>query len=405
MKINYLVLALMLAVVCLGQRPRSRSANQGCSLGPGGGDISPSDVSNTTGNPALDTAFVKERLVLNKAFGVNPSLFILNDSNGSNAFAIPESLQPGFQGSVLFGYRLMIEEFTSSPTNFTIPAIMAHEFGHIYQFTHGGGPRTTKLMELHADYLAGWYMRNRQSGSPWSQQSLRQTLYAFYSKGDYAFNDPSHHGTPDERLKAALAGINDSSPGAAGAYQSGLRMVAQFEDGSDSSQDDTDSKVSHRKINQTASSSDSSQESPATGLVLDESTEQVIRRLIAERPGHFASLRGPLYFPDKKNLWTASLTIPGSSSCTVHKLDDLSIYQCNFHLPSSDVMLSEYYRFVKFLQDRFKEIGCDKKKSSTSDHRTAECDEGIEITARGGHHKDGSEYYNITFSIDDDDDN
>jgi hypothetical protein len=188
-------------------------------------------LSKTTGNQSLDFAFNNEYDVLIRVFGVRPSFFIMDDSDGPNAFAVPESIQPGsFQGSVLFGNHLMTEEFRSSPLNFTIPAIMAHEFGHAYQFARGGPLPSTKLMELQADYLSGWYMKHRDAQSGWSEQSLRQTLYAFYSKGDYEFNSPRHHGTPDERLQAAVGGVRDQSSYPAAAYQNSLGFIKRFGD-------------------------------------------------------------------------------------------------------------------------------------------------------------------------------
>ena len=37
-----------------------------------------------------------------------------------------------------------------------------------------------------------------------------QALRSFFSKGDYSFNSPTHHGTPDERLHAVQAGLKDA---------------------------------------------------------------------------------------------------------------------------------------------------------------------------------------------------
>jgi len=183
-------------------------------------------LSKTTGNQRLDLAFINEYNILASVFGVRPSLYIVDDSRAPNAFAVPQAFEPGYQGSVAFGYQLMTEEFRSSPTNFTIPAIMAHEFGHIVQFAHGV-TLPTQLMELQADYISGWYMRNRDAQSGWSAESAQQTLKAFYSKGDYEFNNPDHHGTPQERLKAASAGMNDLSGAISSVLDNGYRFVTQ----------------------------------------------------------------------------------------------------------------------------------------------------------------------------------
>ena len=94
--------------------------------------------------------------------------------------------------------------------NFTLPAILAHEVGHIVQF-HEGSRLATKPKELQADYLAGWYMANRDRSDQWSETSVQQNMSGFFRLGDYDYNSPDHHGTPNERFAALVAGFRNAN--------------------------------------------------------------------------------------------------------------------------------------------------------------------------------------------------
>jgi hypothetical protein len=64
---------------------------------------------------------------------------------------------------------------------------------------------TVKLVELHADYLAGYFLGTRKRATP----DLRFYSLGPYvrSLGDTRFGAPSHHGTEEERLAAFEAGF------------------------------------------------------------------------------------------------------------------------------------------------------------------------------------------------------
>jgi hypothetical protein len=192
-------------------------ASRGCSLSQSQFEDVISKLSKTSGSPLFDAAFNKEYAILCSVFEVKPSLFIMDDSGGPNAFAYPRSFERGFRGSILFGLNLFASEMRKSATNFTVPAIMAHEFGHILQFVHTA-ELEGKNRELQADYMAGWYMKKRDLLSGWSGVSVLQTMQGFYATGDYDFNSPQHHGTPQERARAVLLGVRDGNGTAFDAY-------------------------------------------------------------------------------------------------------------------------------------------------------------------------------------------
>jgi hypothetical protein len=225
-------LAITLAVsVIPASQPQAKAAAasvRGCALqGFDSNGISSSDIANTSGNQYLDQLIVRELNWLAGTFGVKPIFFMLNDSDGPNAYAMPKVVDHRFpDGTVLFGFNLMMQEFRSSRTGqgFAIPAIMAHEFAHIVQFKMGVR-LPTKQMELQADILAGWYMANR---SNFIMTDATEALYSFFNKGDYNFNDPTHHGTPEERLRAVQIGIELRLRGASigQAYQISLQGLS-----------------------------------------------------------------------------------------------------------------------------------------------------------------------------------
>src|SRR5262249_37237136 len=93
-----------------------------------------------------------------------------------------------------------------------VTAVCAHEFGHILQYKTPGllealleGQVTDKRVELHADFLAGYFAGIRKLEKP----DFPAAIFPFKlrSMGDNNFKDPGHHGTPDERAAAAVQGF------------------------------------------------------------------------------------------------------------------------------------------------------------------------------------------------------
>jgi predicted metalloprotease len=90
-------------------------------------------------------------------------------------------------------------------------AICAHEFGHILQYKHGidetltEGQPTMKKLELHADFLAGYFAGLRKLEKP----NFKAAVYADtqHKFGDFATGSPDHHGTPEERADAIVGGF------------------------------------------------------------------------------------------------------------------------------------------------------------------------------------------------------
>jgi hypothetical protein len=194
--------------------PESRNSGQyGCAVGLSAAKAMLGNAINltpTSGHRALDYYMPIEAGILSQMYEVQPGFGFLNDYQGANAYAMPESLIAGTRGTVVFGVRLLRQEGTGKDWNAATSAmvgIMAHEWGHILEFDHGLYGSPSKPMELAADFMAGWYVGWKvANGMPTMRP--RAVAKSMEAKGDFDFNNPRHHGTPAERLNAMEKGFN-----------------------------------------------------------------------------------------------------------------------------------------------------------------------------------------------------
>ena len=163
---------------------------------------------SSTGNAQLDRVLIAELRNIIRVIPVKPGFRIVDDFQGPNAFATSESLVHDTKGTALFGINLIRTELRHKNGGYAVAGIAAHECAHIFQFlsryfgvlTHG--QPTAKRLELHADLLAGYYLAKDKA----SEINLEAFARSLFEKGDYAFNDRNHHGTPDERVSAMERG-------------------------------------------------------------------------------------------------------------------------------------------------------------------------------------------------------
>lgn len=93
----------------------------------------------------------------------------------------------------------------------TTQAILAHEFGHHIQYEDGlfdstlPAPEATRRTELMADSFSAYFLTHaRGERMNWKRVQLFTAMFA--QIGDCGFDAPGHHGTPNQRVKAALWG-------------------------------------------------------------------------------------------------------------------------------------------------------------------------------------------------------
>ena len=110
-------------------------------------------------------------------------------------------------GVILFGRNLTNDILSNTQGGYGIAGSLAHEWAHQLQFRNGWqrpGDSTVRTTELEADAFSGLYMGLYKDADSSKLNAYFATLAHF---GDYAFTDPSHHGTPDERVAAGLLGL------------------------------------------------------------------------------------------------------------------------------------------------------------------------------------------------------
>jgi hypothetical protein len=169
---------------------------------------------STSGDPRLDRALISELREMVRIFPVNPGFQYIDD-DPPNAFATSNTLVPGTKGTVFIGLNLIGKEITAHEKwgGIAVAGICAHECAHVYQFfspiakeLEDSETGSGMFFELHADLMAGYYLRRRG----WSFELVQAFAESLFSIGDYAFNEPDHHGTPPQRVSAMRQGYSDA---------------------------------------------------------------------------------------------------------------------------------------------------------------------------------------------------
>jgi hypothetical protein len=199
MKKFYLVAILLWSFACYSQD------FDGCFAS----GTKPSDdyhLFETSGNLSLDQYVGREVRVLRQFYGVDPSFWFYHENPGSapNAFAEPEAVtttHPG--GTVCFSIEIIQQQYMNGNGNTSIPIIMSHEFGHLLDFKYHATSLRGMYKELFADFQAGCFLFYR---GVFITTDVNAAILSFFRLGDYQFNEPGHHGTPQQRIDALMAG-------------------------------------------------------------------------------------------------------------------------------------------------------------------------------------------------------
>lgn len=198
----------------------------------GGADKILGTLTFSTGNEQTDRLLGLALLRLHTLFQVSPGFAFYDDSRGMNALAMPQTVLRDSLGTVLFGRNLYALTRARDINGMTMIAVCAHEFGHIVQFSLGLKPDldrrhpTLKVTELHADFMAGYFIADRKREFP--QLDLQGAGAMFNDLGDTNFGDKNHHGTAAERVAAIEAGYKfgrDRAPEVAEAAHVGAQFV------------------------------------------------------------------------------------------------------------------------------------------------------------------------------------
>ena len=194
-----------------------------------------SSVETGSGDRDFDRALAETLAFLSDRFFVLPSFAFFSEPGSSNAFASSTRRMGRSDGDVLFGRKLFQEIMSGREhPEIGIVSVCAHEFGHIAQDKFGvynrlvGSNRRVKRLELHADFLSGYFAGIRRLQHP--KYPAATFALTQFGLGDYS-DDIEHHGTPDERGAAVVAGYRagyDERLKFGFALESGIRYVNQI---------------------------------------------------------------------------------------------------------------------------------------------------------------------------------
>jgi len=178
--------------------------------------------SYTTGDARLDARLRAEATSLARVFGVLPNLVLFEDAQNPNAYASERSTGPLSDGTVAIGLTLIARQLGQGARGEqAVASILAHEWSHILQIRQRCMLAGT-ARELHADFLAGYYLGRRYGGVADAAVAAGR---AVYQQGDYRFGDGNHHGTPIERVQALMQGFLHSHLSLPLAYRLGERCA------------------------------------------------------------------------------------------------------------------------------------------------------------------------------------
>jgi hypothetical protein len=199
----------------------------------------------TTGDQALDRAVNEMLFRAARTFSLDrtqyPTFrFLPPGARGGDGYANGSIvLEPGTKGLVALSVTLLAASGFDDENRLLFEVILGHEFAHIYQVrnayieqllvaANGGG----KFVELHADYLAGWFISKKSDsgfgfGPGIALPTLRRAAETLFARGDNNVGQPGHHGTRSERFAATLQGYldGDRSDYANGAAENGISYL------------------------------------------------------------------------------------------------------------------------------------------------------------------------------------
>lgn len=181
------------------------------------GNVEEKTVTVSSGNALTDKLLLEDISELNNQFGVYIPVYFWHTSQ-KNAFftnlkfdaLIKEDLgiaDPGLDGSVFITTGLWQNEVAYND-GFALPTVIAHEFAHAMQHKNKSA-LSGKWLELHADYLAGWFTGHRYRTKPFINRygqfdstAVIKIQRSLFDKGDQGYYSKDPHGTPGERANA-----------------------------------------------------------------------------------------------------------------------------------------------------------------------------------------------------------
>jgi predicted metalloprotease len=106
--------------------------------------------------------------------------------------------------------------------DFGLAYVVAHEYAHNVQQELGLYTQSPRLgaepFELQADCMAGLWGNSVYREGRIQQSDIEEALSTATAAGDFDYGNVQHHGTPDERRAAWLAGFQSGDPAVCARY-------------------------------------------------------------------------------------------------------------------------------------------------------------------------------------------
>lgn len=191
------------------------------------------EIIYSSGNELLDRALTRALYRLSQDFEVLPGFGYLPEIN--TALATQSTRLARADGTVLFGLPFL-KQLLQRPEHpdACVVSVCAHEFAHIYQYKTGLikilRQSRQKAIELHADFLSGWFAGVRKRNNP----DYPAVVFAALARDIQAQLGANRetHGTPEQRGTAVERGFLASARDRltlSQAAQEGMRLVGGFQ--------------------------------------------------------------------------------------------------------------------------------------------------------------------------------
>jgi hypothetical protein len=192
-------------------------------------------IQPSSGNKGLDNYLSTESARLIELFGLAPDLSYIDAPEWDNAAAASEPLNEFTSGTVYLGIKLLRTEFPDALRGrHAVVGILAHEFGHILQYKYEGATFTDPFeTEIHADFMAGYYIARRALTIPTDVDNLAVSLFLRADAPEF-FQAPDH-GNGYQRVAAMLAGYYSQSLTPSDAYNAGRKVASELKTSIDNS--------------------------------------------------------------------------------------------------------------------------------------------------------------------------
>ena len=281
------------------------------------------NVQDTSGNPGLDSDFIRHISAIGGMFGVHPGFFVGEETSSINAIAFPCSVIPGTRGTVVFGKKLIINQFQNTgPANVSITAIVAHEFAHVAQRERESNLRGSSK-ELQADYLAGWFIAKTSEAFATRQFIINQTIAAFNALGDKTSGNSDPHGSGQERVQAVMAGMGNYRSDFDSAYSASDTLFGGH--------------VSNGRGSSSEPRSAPVETSGHNGSAQTDMESAVLRIAAMTRNGQLAQLKAGE--KDDHGVYPSKLNLPGATECHLRGSASMKggySYDCTFNVGDRD---------------------------------------------------------------------